>query len=178
MLLQRMMPSGPDYHSIASDEEFVNETSRNLDTIIGQEPPSLPPPPSMFIRGIVYDDRLSVFNERTVEELQMQLYLRGIEYRNEADMEGELKVKGKGKKLTYKQYLLKIVKENIDNGSWMIPVSEDVEDERKRQFKSGGKGIVRRAFDSAGSTAVDVGKVALRELGKGETDAVISRFTG
>ena len=43
-------------------------------------------------------------------------------------------------------------------------------------MKGSGKGFLRKAFDSCISSAVDVGKGALRELWKGAADALIGRF--
>ena len=58
----------------------------------------------------------------------------------------------------------------------MAKVPKELDEERQTTLKGSGKGVLRKAFDSSVSAAVDVGKVALRELGKGATDALISRF--
>ena len=102
-------------------------------------------------------------------------FLRDIEYQSEEEF-NDINQSSSSARKSYKQYLIDIVVENIRNGNWMITVPKEIEEERQTALKGSGKGVLRKAFDSGVSTAVDVGKGALRELGKGATDALIGRF--
>ena len=107
---------------------------------------------------------------RNVKELQPQLFLRDIEYQSEEEFQSISQSSSSDRK-SYKQHLIDTVIENVRNVNWMVKVPKELEEERQITLKGSGKDVLRKAFDSGISTAVDVGKGALRELGKGATDA-------
>ena len=176
-LTQRMLPQQrPEIHSMSSDEELVEDIQGQLaPQTSSQTPPSLPAPPSMYLRQIVYSDTIGTWMRRNVKELQTQMFLRDIEYQSEEEF-NDISHSSSSARKSYKQYLLDIVVENIRNGNWMRKVSKEIEEERQTALKGSGKGVLRKAFDAGVSSAVDVGKGVVRELGKGATDALIGRF--
>ena len=75
-LTQRMLPQQrPEIHSMSSDEELVEDMQGQLaPQTSSQTPPSLPAPPSMYLRQIVYTDTLRTWMRRNVKELQTQMF--------------------------------------------------------------------------------------------------------
>ena len=79
----------------------------------------------------------------------------------------KLKIKGKGKSPTKKDYLINYVERLIQTGKWTDEVNDQLLQKRMedwRQIKKGkGKGVIRKAFESAGSALLDAGKEAVKE---------------
>ena len=120
-LTQRMLPQQrPEVHSMSSDEELVEDIQGKLaPQTSSQTPPSLPAPPSMYLRQILYTDTLGTWMRRNVKELQTQLFLRDIEYQSEDEFNSISQSSSSARK-TYKQHLIDIVVENIRNPYFCI----------------------------------------------------------
>ena len=96
------------------------------------------------------------------------MHLRGIQLTAEQEEEmANLKTKGKGKTITKKDYLVNYVERLVQTGKW----TDEINDQRLksrmeewRQMKKGkGKGVIRKAFESAGSALLDAGKEAVKD---------------
>ena len=91
----------------------------------------------------------------------------------------KLKIKGKGKPPTKKDYLRNYVERLIQTGKWTDEVNDQLLQKRMedwRQMKKGkGKGVIRKAFESAGSALLDAGKEAAKEaVVAGAQNAIMS----
>ena len=75
----------------------------------------------------------------TVNDIKFQFYLRGIQVPEESEIQEELKQKGRGKARTYKEYLVDMVLDTIDNGGWIANLSRGRIEELKASFKGKGK---------------------------------------
>ena len=90
----------------------------------------------------------------------------------------KLKIKGKGK-IPTKKDLIKYVERLIQTGRWADEVNDQLLQKRMedwRQMKKGkGKGVIRKAFESAGSSLLEAGKEAVKEaVVAGARSAVMS----
>ena len=118
---------------------------------------------------IDYNENISRWKQSdiSIDDILFQLHLRGIQLTQEQEEEMEkLKIKGKGKSPTKKDYLLNYVERLIQTGKWTDEVNDQLLQKRKEdwaQMKKGkGKGVIRRAFESAGSTVLEAGKEAVK----------------
>ena len=70
-----------------------------------------------------------------MDKIKFQFFIRGIEVPEPEEVEEELKIKGKGRKRTYKEYLEDLIKDTIDNEGWdnNKPTQEEYE-ERLQQW--------------------------------------------
>ena len=75
----------------------------------------------------------------TVNDTKFQFYLRGIQVPEESGIQEELKKKGRGKARTYKEYLVDMILDTIDNGGWIANLSRGRIEELKASFKGKGK---------------------------------------
>ena len=119
---------------------------------------------------IDYNENFSKWRQShvTVDDILFQLHLRGIKLTEEQEEEmDKLKIKGKGKSPTEKDYLINYVERLIQTGKWTDEVNDQLLQKRMedwRQMKKGkGKGVIRKAFESAGSALLDAGKEAVKE---------------
>ena len=116
----------------------------------------------------------------SVDDLLFQLHLRGIQLTEEQQEEmSKLKIKGKGKTPTQKDYLLTYVQRLMVTGKWADEVNDQLLKSRKEEWvqmkKGKGKGIIRKAFESAGSSLLEAGKeVAKDALIAGAQNAIMS----
>ena len=164
-----LRPQQPPAHSISSDEEFVDSQGQEVfatqqqqqtHAVSGasgdrpQTPPSLPAPPMTY----EYDDNLDIryWRRQSVDKIKFQFFIRGIEVLEPEEVEEELKIKGKGRKRTYKEYLEDLIKDTIDNEGWdnNKPTQEEYE-ERLQQWlnKKKGKGKGRSLSSSVAEGA-------------------------
>ena len=74
----------------------------------------------------------------TVNDIKFQFYLRGIQVPEESEIQEELKHKGRGKARTYKQYLVDMILDTIDNGGWIVNLGKGRIEELKASFKGRG----------------------------------------
>ena len=106
-----------------------------------QQPPPLPRMPLFkttidnTISPAYWKDNLNL----TVNDIKFQFYLRGIQVPEESEIHEELKHKGRGKVRTYKEYLVGMILDTIDNGGWIANLSRGRIEELKASFKRKGK---------------------------------------
>ena len=106
-----------------------------------QQPPPLPRMPLFkttidnTISPAYWKDNLNL----TVNDIKFQFYLRGIQVPEESEIQEELKNKGRGKVRTYKEYLVDMILDTIDNGGWIANLSRGRIEELKASFKGKGK---------------------------------------
>ena len=116
----------------------------------------------------------------SVDDILFQLHLRGIKLTEEEQEEmSKFKIKGKGKTPTQKDYLLTYVERLVVTGKWANEVNDQLLQSRMedwRQMKKGkGKGVIRKAFESAGSSLLEAGKEAVKgAVIEGAKSAVMS----
>ena len=71
----------------------------------------------------------------------------------------ELKRKGKGKSRTYKEYLIDMIADAIDDGSWIMPIpDEDVERRKKEWATMKGQGKTKSLSQSVAEGAKEGAK--------------------
>ena len=75
----------------------------------------------------------------TVNDIKFQFYLRGIQVPDESEIQEELKHKGRGKTRSYKEYLVDMILDTIDNGGWIVNLGRGRIEELKASFKGKGK---------------------------------------
>ena len=104
----------------------------------------------------------------SADDLLFQMYLTGIQLTEEQEEEmSKLKIKDKGKTPTKKDYLLTYVQRLMVTGKWADEVNDQLLKSRKEEWvqmkKGKGKGVIRKAFESAGGALLDAGKEAVKE---------------
>ena len=142
-----------------------------------------PPPISRKHKETIdYNENIDRWKNKDVsaDDILYQLHLRGIQLTEEQEEEmANLKTKRKGKTITKKDYLVNYVERLIQTGKWTDEINDQLLRSRMeewRQMKGGqGKGVIRKAFESAGNTLLDAGKeVAKDALIAGAQSAVMS----
>ena len=140
---------------------------------------------------IDYSTKITKWQDKSVQEedIRFQLFLRGIELTPEQEEEiAKLKVKGKGRNQTRKDYLIDYVDRLIQTGKWTDQVNDQLLQKRMewREMKKGkGKGSGSSSSGIAGAIAsgvkeiggavLDAGKEAVKEaLVAGARSAVMS----
>ena len=130
----------------------------------------VPPQSRKHKETIDYNENIDRWRNKdvSVDDILYQIHLRGILLTQEQEEEMEkLKTKGKGKTPTKKDYLINYVERLIQTGKWTDEVNDQLLQKRMedwRQMKKGkGKGVIRKAFESAGSALLDAGKEAVKE---------------
>ena len=106
-----------------------------------QQPPPLPMSP-LFKTTIDNNISPAYWKDNpnvTVHDIKFQFYLRGIQVPEESEVQEELKHKGRGKVKTYKEYLVDMILDTIDNGGWIANLSRGRIEELKASFKGKGK---------------------------------------
>ena len=184
------LPAGIPIHSMATDQEEEEEEMPPLETPTevaeeeeeDEEETEVSTKRRKHRETIDYNEDISRWrlNDVTTNDILLQLHLRGIQLTEEQEEEmDKLKTKGKGKTPTKKDYLLNYVERRIQTGKWADEVNDQLLQKRMedwRQMKKGkGKGVIRKAFESAGSALLDAGKeVAKDALIAGAQSAVMS----
>ena len=142
----------------------------------------VPPQSRKHKETIDYNENIDRWRQKdtSVDDILYQLHLRGIKLTEEQEQEMEkLKIKGKGKSPTKKDYLINYIERLIQTGKWADEVNDQLLQKRMedwRQMKKGkGKGVIRKAFESAGSALLDAGKEAVKEaVVAGAQNAIMS----
>ena len=142
----------------------------------------VPPQSRKHKETIDYNENIDRWKNKdvSVDDILYQLHLRGIKLTEEQEEEmDKLKIKGKGKSPTKKDYLINYVERLIQTGKWADEVNDQLLQSRMedwRQMKKGkGKGVIRKAFESAGSSLLEAGKeVAKDALIAGAQNAIMS----
>ena len=106
-----------------------------------QQPPPLPMTP-LFKTTIDNTISPAYWKDNpnlTVNDIKFQFCLRGIQVPEESEIQEELKQKGRGKARTYKEYLVDMILDTIDNGGWIANLSRGRIEELTASFKGKGK---------------------------------------
>ena len=184
------LPAGIPIHSMATDEEDEDLPPLETPTEVAEEEEEEEEDDALASSGrsrdddethmrpqyrkhketIDYNENIDRWRQKdiSVDDILFQLHLRGIKLTEEQEEEmGKLKIKGKGKSPTKKDYLIKYVERLIQTGKWADEVNDQLLRSRKEEWtqmkKGKGKGMIRKAFESAGSALLDAGKEAVKE---------------
>ena len=187
------LPAGIPIYSMTTDEEEDEdlpplETPTELAEEEEEEEQEdddetqVPPQSRKHKETIDYNENIDRWRQKdiSVDDIMLQLHLRGIKLTEEQEEEmGKLKIKGKGKSPTKKDYLINYIERLIQTGKWADEVNDQLLQSRMedwRQMKKGkGKGVIRKAFESAGSSLLEAGKeVAKDALIAGAQNAIMS----
>ena len=183
------LPAGVPIHSMATDEDLppletpteVAEEEEEEEEEDDDET-QVPPQSRKHKETIDYNENIDRWRQKdiSVDDILFQLHLRGIQLTEEQEEEmDKLKIKGKGKSPTKKDYLINYIERLIQTGKWTDEVNDQLLQKRMedwRQMKKGkGKGMIRKAFESAGSSLLEAGKeVAKDALIAGAQNAIMS----
>ena len=171
------LPAGIPIHSMATDEEEEEEEEEYDD-----DETQVPQQSRKHKETIDYNENIDRWRNKdvSVDDILYQLHLRGIKLTEEQEEEmGKLKIKGKGKSPTKKDYLTNYVERLIQTGKWTDEVNDQLLRSRQEEWtqmkKGKGKGVIRKAFESVGSSLLEAGKeVAKDALIAGAQSAVMS----
>ena len=139
---------------------------------------------------IDYSNKITKWQDKSVQEddIRFQLYLRGIALTPEQEEEiSKLKVKGKGRNQTRKDYLINYVDRLIQTGKWTDQVNDQLLQKRMvewREMKKGkGKGsgsAVVPSQSASSSTTKDIlvagAKAGVETLAKAGATAIAKSF--
>ena len=130
---------------------------------------------------IDYNENIDRWKNKDVSagDILYQLHLRGIQLTEEEEELANLQTKGKGKTKTKKDYLVNYVERLMQTGKWTDEINDQLLRSRMEEWrnmkKGKGKGVIRKAFEGAGSALLDAGKeVAKDALIAGAQSAVRS----
>ena len=184
------LPEGVPIHSMATDQEEEEEEMPPLETPTevaeeeeeDDDETQVPPQSRKHKETIDYNENIDRWRQKdiSVDDILFQLHLRGIQLTAEQEEEmANLKTKGKGKTITKKDYLINYVERLIQTGKWTDEINDQLLKSRMEEWrnmkKGKGKGVIRKAFESAGSALLDAGKeVAKDALIAGAQSAVMS----
>ena len=167
------------------EEEFDDDPE--LIPADDDETTKAPPQARKHKETIDYSTKITKWQDKSVQEedIQFQLFLRGIELTPEQEEEiAKLKVKGKGRNQTRKDYLINYVDRLIQTGKWTDQVNDQLLQKRMvewREMKKGkGKGggigsAIASSAKAVGSAVLDAGKEAVKEaVVAGARSAVMS----
>ena len=182
------LPAGVPIHSMATDEEEMppletpTEVAEEEEEEEDDEETQVPPQSRKHKETIDYNENIDRWRQKdiSVDDILFQLHLRGIQLTAEQEEEmANLKTKGKGKTITKKDYLINYVERLIQTGKWTDEINDQLLKSRMEEWrnmkKGKGKGVIRKAFESAGSALLDAGKeVAKDALIAGAQSAVMS----
>ena len=187
------LPAGVPIHSMATDEEEDEdlpplETPTELAEEEEEEEQEdydetqVPPQSRKHKETIDSDENIDRWRQKdiSVDDIMFQLHLRGIKLTEEQEEEmDKLKIKGKGKSPTKKDYLINYIERLIQTGKWTDEVNDQLLRSRQEEWtqmkKGKGKGVIRKAFESVGSSLLEAGKeVAKDALIAGAQSAVMS----
>ena len=174
------LPAGVPIHSMATDQEEDEEEMPPLETPTevaeeeeedDDDETQVPPQSRKHKETIDYNENIDRWRQKkniSVDDILYQVHLRGIQLTEEQEEEmDKLKTKGKGKTPTKKDYLLNYVERLIQTGKRADEVNDQLLQKRMedwRQMKKGkGKGVIRKAFQSAGSSLLEAGKEAVKD---------------
>ena len=165
------------------EEDASEKSSRGVrDDDDDDDETQVPPQSRKHKEMIDYTENIDRWKNKdvSVDDILYQLHLRGIQLTEEQKEEmDKLKTKGKGKTPTQKDYLINYVERLIQTGRWTDEVNDQLLQKRMedwRQMKKGkGKGVIRKAFESAGSSLLEAGKEAVKgAVIEGAKSAVMS----
>ena len=176
--------TGPDTDERREVVEQMRELFKNVFHEVSEDDDEtqVPPQSRKHKEMIDYNDNIDRWKNKdvSVDDILYQLHLRGIQLTEEQEEEmSKLKIKGKGKSTTKKDYLINYIERLIQTGKWTDEVNDQLLRSRMEEWsqmkKGKGKGVIRRAFESAGSALLDAGKqVAKEAVIEGAKSAVMS----
>ena len=141
-------------------------------------------------KTIAYSKKITKWQDKSVQEddIRFQLYLRGIALTPEQEEEiSKLKVKGKGRNQTRKDYLINYIDRLIQTGKWTDQVNDQLLQKRmvewremkKGKGKGGGSAVVPSQSASS-STTKDIlvagAKAGVETLAKAGATAIAKSF--
>ena len=162
-LMSSFLKPKAEVHTISSDEEFVDSQGQEVfarQPQPPQSPPSLPAPPHG--EEINYTNNMGFWDRQTVDYLKYQLFLRNIEFNEKNKMTVE----------NYKLYLLTLIQDEINQGGWSDPVSDELYEKRRREWafinrnKSKTKSLSSSVAEGAKEGAKAVAKAAVVKGGE------------
>ena len=167
------MPPLVDIEEREEEEEFDDDPE--LIPADDDETTKAPTQARRHKETIDYSTKITKWQDKSVQEedIRFQLFLRGIELTPEQEEEiAKLKVKGKGRNQTRKDYLINFVDRLIQTGKWTDQVNDQLLQKRMvewREMKKGkGKGggigsAIASGAKAVGSAVLDAGKEAVKE---------------
>ena len=175
------LPAGIPIHSMATDEEEEEDARQSL-----ADETQVPRQSRKHKETIDYNENIDRWKNKDVsaDYILYQLHLRGIQLTEEQkeDMD-KLKVKGKGKMPTKKDYLIIYVERLIQTGRWADEVNDQLLQKRMedwRQLKKGkGKGsgsASSSGLDTAKDIAISGVKAGVETLAKAGATALAKSF--
>ena len=182
------MPSLIDIEEEGEEEETDDDPE--LIPADDDETTKAPPQARKHKETIDYSTKITKWQDKSVQEedIRFQLFLRGIELTPEQEEEiAKLKVKGKGRNQTRKDYLINYVDRLIQTGKWTDQVNDQLLQKRMvewREMKKGkGKGSSSELVpsqSSSSSTAKDIlisgAKAGVETLAKAGATALAKSF--
>ena len=189
------LPAGIPIHSMATDEEDEDLPPLETPTELAEEEEEeqedddetqVPPQSRKHKETIDYNENIDRWRNKdvSVDDILYQLHLRGIKLTEEQEEEmGKLKIKGKGKSPTKKDYLITYVERLIQTGKWTDEVNDQLLQKRMsdwRQMKKGkGKGSGSSSssgLDTVKDIAISGVKAGVETLAKAGSTALAKSF--
>ena len=189
------LPAGIPIHSMATDEEDEDLPPLETPTELAEEEEEeqedddetqVPPQSRKHKETIDYNENIDRWRNKdvSVDDILYQLHLRGIKLTEEQEEEmGKLKIKGKGKSPTKKDYLITYVERLIQTGKWTDEVNDQLLQKRMsdwRQMKKGkGKGSGSSSssgLDTVKDIAISGVKAGVETIAKAGATALAKSF--
>ena len=132
---------------------------------------------------IDYSTKITKWQDKSVQEddIRFQLFLRGIELTPEQEEEiSKLKIKGKGRNQTRKDYLINYVDRLIQTGRWTDQVNDQLLQKRMMEWREMKKGKGKGSSSSGGigsaiaSGAKEIGGAVLEAGTEAVKEAVVA----
>ena len=133
---------------------------------------------------IDYSTKITKWQDKSVQEddIRFQLFLRGIELTTEQEEEiSKLKVKGKGRNQTRKDYLINYIDRLIQTGRWTDQVNDQLLQKRMIEWREMKKGKGKGSSSSSGgigsaiaSGAKEIGGAVLEAGKEAVKEAVVA----
>ena len=133
---------------------------------------------------IDYSTKITKWQDKSVQEddIRFQLFLRGIELTPEQEEEiAKLKVKGKGRNQTRKDYLINYIDRLIQTGRWTDQVNDQLLQKRMMEWREMKKGKGKGSSSSSGgigsaiaSGAKEIGGAVLEAGKEAVKEAVVA----
>ena len=183
------LPAGVPVHSMASDGD--DDEMPELEPIEGEEEEQMeddeevedddvetqvPPQSRKHKEMIDYNNKIERWRQKDLnfEDILFQMHLRGINLTKEQQEEmDKLKIKGKGKSETKKDYLLRVVEGFIESGRWTDHVNDQLLQSRMKEWremkkgkgKGGGIGsAIVSGAKAVGGAVLDAGKEVAKDV--------------
>ena len=199
---RQTLPAGVDFHRMDTggtddmpplvnieegEEEEDFEDDPELIPADDDETTKAPAQARKHKETIDYSTKITKWQDKSVQEddIRFQLFLRGIELTPEQEEEiSKLKIKGKGRNQTRKDYLINYIDRLIQTGRWTDQVNDQLLQKRmmeRREMKKGkGKGSGSASSSSGADTLKDIAiggvKAGVETLAKAGATAIAKSF--